>query len=102
MAEVIKADRRLELLHADTADGMPVANVVTWRLDPAIARKWGAGAIYCLAHECEQHHVTVSACKNHVLHFCVTGRSAIEPGFVDTFRHAISKALDSTEQAAQK
>merc|ERR1719271_878297 len=80
---------------------MPPANVVAWRLAPEVAARWGAGGIYCLAHELEQRHFTVSACKGHVLHFCVTGRSAAQVGFVSEFAAALEGAVAATKVAAQ-
>lgn len=102
LARVIKAEPQLELLHADSPDGLPTVNVVAWRMAPELAARWGGGAIYCLAHEMEERGVTVSACKGHVLHFCVTGRSAADPSFVGAFAEALKGALAATELAAQK
>lgn len=102
IAEAIKEHPVLELLHEDRPDGLPVCNVVGWRLSKDAAAKWGAGGIFCLAHEMETQHVTVSAVAGHALHFCVTGRSAAQPEFLATFRRALRHAVLATEAAAAK
>jgi hypothetical protein len=56
--------------------GRAHANVVGWALQDEFKRKWGAGAIYALAHEMKSRGVVVSAVQGCRVHYCVTGRSA--------------------------
>ena len=94
MADIIRRDDRLQII----GDHVPAANVVAWKISEAT--NWGKGAIYAFAHEMQVRGIVLSAVKGRKVHFCVTGRSAGDPEFINEFESAISGALEATEKHA--
>ena len=94
IAEMIKDDPRVQIL------GDHPANVVAFRIHPNA--KWEQGAIYAMVHEMAKRNVVLSAMAHGRVHFCVTGRSAADPAFLDYFANVLKESLDVTEVYAKE
>merc|ERR1712176_1120805 len=93
MSQIIQADPRLEVL------GDHPANVIAWRINPSTG--WGKGAIYAMVHEMSKNNLVLSAMAHDRVHYCVTGRSAADPTFIQTFAKVLKEAVDKTEEYAK-
>ena len=96
MADILRSDSRITIL----GDDVPVANVVGWKISPST--NWGKGAIYAFAHEMQKRGIILSAVKGEKVHFCITGRSAGDPNFINEFETALKGALDATQEHANE
>jgi len=88
---IVEADPRLEIL------GDSSANVVAFQMSNQWQNGWEKGAVYALSHELSKRKVVLSVLSGARVHFCVTARSALDPGFVPLFREALQQSLQATE-----
>lgn len=89
MAEVITQHPATSLVH------IPEVNVVAFQLDPA--KGYPRGAVYGLLSLMEKRGFVVSALKNDMAHFCITGRFASNPHTVQQFSIALADSVEALD-----
>eukprot|EP00924_Labyrinthula_sp_SR-Ha-C_P007976 maker-scaffold_41-snap-gene-2.33-mRNA-1 protein AED:0.00 eAED:0.00 QI:223/1/1/1/1/1/2/263/635 len=103
--QVLKKDPRLTVLDGslisdDGKNERPLVNVFSFKIKSELG--WGNGATYALAHEMAKRKFVVSALKGDRVHYCVTGRSAGNPKFLELFQSVLNDSLAATEKLAEQ
>lgn len=80
--------------------GQPDANVVAFRINPALP--FEPGAIYAFTHLMEKRGFTCNNLAHEAAHFCVTPRNVQDPEFVSKFNAAAQASLIELAELNEK